>query len=129
MFFEIRDKFDRGQYLDLEAGNAVNGVLARWRGRGDGFRYHTRAYCCTDATFKDSRILEMNGTRPSAVRAESDKDWCEHVSFEIAPHPALSPTQKKVISLDYGMRGNKAKITVRRALPITHLDGSALTEA
>ena len=36
--------------------------------------------------------------------------------LEIGPHPELSASQKKVIALDYGMRGGKAKIKVRRAL-------------
>ena len=34
----------------------------------------------------------------------------------MAPHPELSETQARVIALDYGMRGGKAKIRVRRAL-------------
>jgi hypothetical protein len=36
--------------------------------------------------------------------------------LEIGPHPELSDTQKKVIALDYGMRGGRTKIQVRRAL-------------
>ena len=36
--------------------------------------------------------------------------------LEFGPHPDLSETQKKVIALDYGMRGGKAKIRVRKAL-------------
>lgn len=39
-----------------------------------------------------------------------------HVTLEIGPHPELSESQKKVIALDYGMRGGKAKIPLRRAL-------------
>jgi hypothetical protein len=38
------------------------------------------------------------------------------VVLEIGPHPDLSPTQAKVIALDYGMDGGKAAIKVRRAL-------------
>lgn len=37
-------------------------------------------------------------------------------TLEVGPHPDLSETQAKVIALDYGMRGGKAKIKVRRAL-------------
>jgi hypothetical protein len=32
------------------------------------------------------------------------------------PHPELSQTQQRVIARDYGMRGGKVKITVRKAL-------------
>jgi predicted DNA-binding transcriptional regulator YafY len=85
----------------------------------DGFRWHARAYCETDRTFKDfllSRILETRDTRPSGIGADTDEDWHEFVTIEIGPHPELSETQKKVIALDYGMRGERAKIRVRKAL-------------
>lgn len=85
----------------------------------DGFRWHTRAFCLTDQSFKDfllSRIIETRGTKPSEVDADGDADWSEQVTLEIGPHPELSETQQKVIALDYGMRGGRAKIPVRRAL-------------
>lgn len=85
----------------------------------DGFRWHVRAFCMTDQTFKDfllSRILETRGTRPSRATADADADWHEQIILEIGPHPELSDTQKKVIALDYGMHGGKAKIPVRKAL-------------
>ena len=85
----------------------------------DGFRWHTRAFCKTDEVFKDfllSRILQTRGVEASEVTDAADSDWQEHVTLEIAPHPELSENQKKVIALDYGMRGGKAQIKVRRAL-------------
>ena len=85
----------------------------------DGFRWHTRAFCLTDDCFKDfllSRILEIRETRDSETSADDDRDWHSEVTLEVGPHPDLSETQAKVIALDYGMRGGKAKIKVRRAL-------------
>ncbi|MDF1807090.1 MAG: WYL domain-containing protein [Hyphomonas sp.] len=85
----------------------------------DGFRWHTRAFCLTDQSFKDfllSRIIETRGTKPSEIDAAGDADWNEQVTLEIGPHPELSETQQKVIALDYGMRGGRAKIPVRKAL-------------
>lgn len=85
----------------------------------DGFRWHTRAFCLSDRSFKDfllSRIIETRGTKPSEIGSEADQDWNDEVVLEIAPHPDLSDTQKKVIALDYGMRGGRAKIRVRKAL-------------
>jgi len=85
----------------------------------DGFRWHARAFCEEDQTFKDfllSRILETRNTKMSDAAASSDTDWNEAVILEIGPHPELSETQKKVIELDYGMRGGKVEIRVRRAL-------------
>jgi len=85
----------------------------------DGFRWHARAFCLTDQSFKDfllSRIIETRGTKPTEVGADGDADWNEQVTLEIGPHPDLSDTQQKVIALDYGMKGGKAKIPVRKAL-------------
>jgi len=85
----------------------------------DGFRWHARAFCLADQSFKDfllSRIIETRGTKPSAVGADDDTDWNEQVTLEIGPHPELSETQQKVIALDYGMRSGRAKIPVRKAL-------------
>jgi predicted DNA-binding transcriptional regulator YafY len=85
----------------------------------DGYRWHTRAFCLTDECFKDfllSRILENRDARESTISAADDLEWHTEVTFEIGPHPELSETQAKVIALDYGMRGGKATIKVRRAL-------------
>lgn len=85
----------------------------------DGFRWHVRAFCEIDQAFKDfvlSRVIETRGTRSSDAKPEDDADWRELITLEIGPHPELSETEKKVIALDYGMRGGKAKITVRKAL-------------
>lgn len=85
----------------------------------DGFRWHTRAFCLIDQNFKDfllSRIIETRGTKPSEIGADKDREWNESVVLEIGPHPDLSETQQKVIALDYGMRGGRAHISVRKAL-------------
>ncbi len=85
----------------------------------DGFRWHARAFCMMDEVFKDfllSRILDTRATQPSDVGSRTDRDWRETVTIEIGPHPKLSETQAKVIARDYGMRGGKARIKVRRAL-------------
>jgi len=85
----------------------------------DGFRWHTRAFCLTDESYKDfllSRILDIRGARESETSPADDRDWHSDVTLEVGPHPDLSESQAKVIALDYGMRSGKAKIKVRRAL-------------
>ena len=85
----------------------------------DGFRWHARAYCLSDEVFKDfllSRMIEIRDCAEAAVVHSGDADWNEEVVLEIGPHPDLSPTQAKVIALDYGMDAGKVAITVRRAL-------------
>lgn len=85
----------------------------------DGYRWHARAFCLSDDSFKDflfSRILETRNTKASPTRGEEDVAWNEELTLEIGPHPDLSDAQKKVIALDYGMRGGRAEIRVRKAL-------------
>ncbi len=85
----------------------------------DGFRWHARAFCLTDRSFKDfllSRIIETRASQANDIGADADVDWNESVVLEIGPHPDLSETQQKIIALDYGMRDGKASISVRRAL-------------
>ena len=69
--------------------------------------------------FKDfllSRILDIRGSRESGILADKDDDWNTVVTLEVGPHPALSETQARVISLDYDMKSGKAEIKVRKAL-------------
>jgi hypothetical protein len=85
----------------------------------DGYRWHARAFCLSDDSFKDflfSRILETRNTKASPTRGEEDIAWNEELTLEIGPHPDLSDAQKKIIALDYGMRGGRAEIRVRKAL-------------
>ncbi|MEW6597624.1 MAG: WYL domain-containing protein [Pseudomonadota bacterium] len=85
----------------------------------DGFRWHTRAFCEVDKSFKDfllSRIIETRSVRPSGASPADDADWNELTTLEIGPHPDLSESQKRIIALDYGMRGGRAQIQVRKAL-------------
>ena len=85
----------------------------------DGFRWHTRAFCEVDKSFKDfllSRIIEARSVRPSGASPADDADWNELITLEIGPHPDLSENQKRIIALDYGMRGGRAQINVRKAL-------------
>jgi len=85
----------------------------------DGFRWHARAFCMSDTTFKDfllSRILVTRGSKPSGTNNLTDTDWHGEVSLEIGPHPDLSESQQKIIALDYGMHGGRTKIKVRKAL-------------
>lgn len=54
-----------------------------------------------------ARILGIRDSRPSEVDASQDADWHTMVTLEIGPHPGLSDAQKKVVALDYGMRGGR----------------------
>ena len=84
----------------------------------DGFRWHVRAFCEEDETFKDfllARVVAVGSTRPGESDSAQDLDWHEFVNLEIGPHPALSRSQRTVVALDYGMRDGRVVLPVRRA--------------
>jgi predicted DNA-binding transcriptional regulator YafY len=85
----------------------------------DGFRWHARSYCEKSGEFRDfviSRIMEARQTRPPVDPSASDNAWNEIVELHIGPHPELSPNQKRVVELDYGMDNGQVTILVRQAL-------------
>lgn len=85
----------------------------------DGFRWHARAFCEQSGQFKDfvlSRIAETRQSRPADAQAANDTAWHDIIELEIGPHPELSPNQKRVTELDYGMQNGRVVIPVRKAL-------------
>lgn len=85
----------------------------------DGFRWHARSFCEKSGEYRDfviSRIIETRQSRSTEMQATADVTWDEIVALEIGPHPELSPNQKRVIELDYGMQNGRVVIPVRRAL-------------
>lgn len=85
----------------------------------DGFRWHARSFCEKSDEYRDfviSRIVETRQSRPAGTISAADTAWDEIVDLEIGPHPELSPNQKRVIELDYGMQNGCVVIPVRKAL-------------
>lgn len=85
----------------------------------DGFRWHARARCHIDHTYKDfllARIIEIGKSGPGEGSMEPDRLWNEIIVFRIAPHPGLTPGQRRAIELDYGMKKGIVELGVRAAL-------------
>ena len=85
----------------------------------DGFRWHSRSFCEKSGEYRDfviSRTIETRQTRPAQKQPLADTAWNEVVELAVGPHPDLSPNQKRVIELDYGMENGSVTIPVRRAL-------------
>lgn len=85
----------------------------------DGRRWHVRAYCHTEAEFRDfviGRILDYRPSGPSSISPAEDTAWREQIEVVIAPHPGLSPHQRRAIETDYAMEDGIARLTVRRAM-------------
>ncbi|MFG1346536.1 WYL domain-containing protein [Ancylobacter sp. VNQ12] len=85
----------------------------------DGLRWHARAYCHIDNKFKDfllPRVLGVRDMDAPGPGGDQDTLWQETFDIEIGPHPRLTPSQRAVVAKDYGMRKERAVLTVRYAM-------------
>lgn len=85
----------------------------------DGFRWHARAYCHLEHSFKDfllPRVLDCRASGESGLLGNDDKLWHDHFSFQIVPHPKLTASQQAVVAKDYGMKDGKCSLSVRYAM-------------
>ncbi|ADM09206.1 hypothetical protein PB2503_05667 [Parvularcula bermudensis HTCC2503] len=85
----------------------------------DGFRWHARAWCFKDESFKDfllSRILKDRARKPSDIDPQTDSDWHKKVDLVVAPHPDLSDAQQAAVALDYAMKNGRTTLSVRSAM-------------
>lgn len=83
-------------------------------------RWHARAWSATHQSYRDfllSRICGLPELRGACERdPQLDWDWHNDVAVRIAPHPDLSPAQKRVVEQDYGMLHGMRETRVRVAL-------------
>lgn len=85
----------------------------------DGLRWHVRAYCHAKEEFRDfvlGRIMDIRDEQASGISATADTEWNELIKVTIAPNPALTADQHKIIERDYSMKQGVAEIRVRRSL-------------
>lgn len=85
----------------------------------DGFRWHARAFCHDTQQYKDfllPRILEVGVKGESDDTARFDRLWNERFDIIVGPHPGLTPSQQKVVELDFGMTDGTLTLSVRYAM-------------
>lgn len=85
----------------------------------DGFRWHARAFCHIDRSFKDfllPRSLDMRDFGAPGAPASLDWSWHEMFELLIAPHPALTSSQQSVVAKDYRMKDGKCSMRIRYAM-------------
>lgn len=85
----------------------------------DGFRWHMRAFCHLENKFKDflvPRTLGVRAMENPGPLGERDTYWNRYFDIEIAPHPKLTASQKKVVAIDYGFADGKCVLSVRYAM-------------
>jgi predicted DNA-binding transcriptional regulator YafY len=85
----------------------------------DGNRWHVRAFCHIDRSFKDfllPRILKARATADAEAGSEDDSIWNELITVSLKAHPGLTDEQKRVVAQDFGMKGERVDVKVRLAL-------------
>lgn len=106
-------------YQSMSSPNPADRIIVPHALAHDGFRWHARALCLRDQTFKDfvlGRILRSTLRDHSEIDPQADKDWQDTVTLKIAPHPGLSDNQRKIVELDYAMSNGIAELQVRKCL-------------
>jgi predicted DNA-binding transcriptional regulator YafY len=83
-------------------------------------RWHARAWSATHEGYRDFLLSRICGLPellgPCERNSDKDWDWRNDVAIRIAPHPDLSPAQKRVVEQDYGMLHGMRETRVRVAL-------------
>lgn len=85
----------------------------------DGNRWHARAFCHIDRTFKDfllPRFFEVRDEGDAGATANDDLTWREIATVRLKPHPGLTVSQRRAVALDFGMDGDSVSVRVRLAL-------------
>ncbi len=98
---------------------------ARWRWitphafASDGMRWHVRAFCHIDRTFKDfllPRFFATRGDGDPGANPAIDTVWRDTANVTLVPHPQLTEGQRRAVALDFGMEGESLTVPVRLAL-------------
>ena len=120
VLFAIRDRTGLSvTYQSMSREEPVRRKIVPHAIAHDGFRWHARAFDAESGSFRDfviGRISRPKPDRQLRTQPENDRDWQTFVELLIAPHPGLTPAQKRAIALDYGIHRGASRIKVRRAL-------------
>lgn len=85
----------------------------------DGLRWHVRAYCHIDQTFKDfilSRCMDWRDLNACGKAPVEDEFWNTRFSVVLAPNPKLNVSQRNVVAQDFAMESERVAVPVRRAM-------------
>jgi len=107
-------------YYSVHSGTAAWRAIAPHALGHDGFRWHARAWCYVDATFKDFVLGRIEATKKSELRApdERDKEWETVITIKFKPHPKLNTAQQHALAMDFGMRNGIGTLRVRKAMQL-----------
>lgn len=88
----------------------------------DGMRWHVRARDVKQDDFRDftlGRISDVVRQGVAEQEPSRDEQWHSWVRLRLAPHPGLTPGQRRAVRADYGFSGNTIDLEVRAALVLS----------
>ncbi len=96
-----------------------------------GMRWHVRAYCEKNREYRDFVLSRFRGEPDlmdvSEHTRDQDEAWNTPVTVLIEPDARLSPAQKAIIEVDFGMAEGQLPVETRGAWCSTCCNASALT--
>lgn len=117
----IREKLaiDIG-YISLSSPDYLDRIIEPHPLIFDGLRWHIRAYCWKNASFRDFVLSRFNGIAVFEGTAkfgiEKDELWQTYTDVEMMPDPRLSDKQQSIIATDFQMTNRSKVIKTRLAL-------------
>ena len=85
-----------------------------------GFRWHVRAWCEKNRGYRDFVLSRFRGEAEllgsSEHSAGDDRAWQTHIDVVVAPDPRLTPAQREVIEVDFGMTDGELRLQTRAIL-------------
>lgn len=85
----------------------------------DGYRWHVRAFCHRDESYKDFVVGRISKTRAPINRKHPsipDTDWDTWETIQLKAHSDLSDIQRRAIELDFEMKRGTVSLRVRKSM-------------
>lgn len=117
----IREKcsIDIG-YISLSSPDYLDRIISPHSLIFDGLRWHVRAYCHKNQSFRDFTLSRFNANAEFEGKAlktiEDDTKWNTFVDIVIEPDPRFSRKQQQIIAKDFSMTDQQKIISTRIAL-------------
>ncbi|MDA9557389.1 WYL domain-containing protein [Vibrio sp.] len=108
------------EYRSLDNPEGETRVIAPHSLIETPLRWHVRAYCEKNKTFRDfvlSRFIDTPSLLDlSPYTIDDDDDWCTPIQLILEPDSRLADNQRNLIEQDYGMKEGKLELDTRLAL-------------
>ncbi len=109
----------RVHYYALTSGRAHWRWISPHAFAHDGYRWHVRAYCHEEGSYKDFVIGRIEASEPPVAGEPPpipDVDWSTWEKIPLRPHRGLDANQRHAVELDYRMQRGRTTLCVRRAM-------------